>query len=153
MDAVIQKATELGVTRVAPIFAERSVMRLDAQQLERKREHWLRVAISACEQCGRARIPAIGRPRPLTALLAEPVCWTTGLLLDPSADVTLAGSHKRGDAVALLVGPEGGLTDAELRLATDNGFRPVRLGPRILRTETAPLAALAILQFLVGDLN
>jgi 16S rRNA (uracil1498-N3)-methyltransferase len=152
MDAVVQKATELGVTRIEPMFAERSVLRLEAHQLERKQEHWLRVAISACEQCGRARIPGIGRPRPLATVLAEPSSWTTGLLLDPSAEATLATSHKRGDTLALLVGPEGGLTEAELRLATDSGFRAVRLGPRILRTETAPVAALAILQFLVGDL-
>jgi 16S rRNA (uracil1498-N3)-methyltransferase len=128
MDTVIQKATELGVRRMQPVLTGRSVVRLDADQAGRKQEHWRRVAISACEQCGRSRVP----------------------VLDAS---TLASIGPGREPIALLVGPEGGLTEAEARLAIDSGFQSVRIGPRILRTETAPLAALAILQLLAGDLG
>lgn len=153
MDTVIQKATELGVTRIRPVLTERSVVRLDADHSERKQEHWRRVAISACEQCGRSRIPDVASPVPLDSALGQADASQVKLLLDPGAAAAMAGMTPDGGPIALLIGPEGGLTENELRLAADCGFRGVRLGPRILRTETAPLAALAVLQFLVGDLS
>lgn len=156
MDTVIQKATELGVSRIEPVLAERSVVRLDDDRVGRKQEHWRRVAIAAAEQSGRSRIPEVAEPRKLEdavpAVIEPRVEPQARLLLDPGgASIRELGSL--APAVTLLVGPEGGLTDAERRLAADFGFSAVRLGPRILRTETAPLAALAVLQFLAGDLG
>lgn len=153
MDTVLQKSTELGVRRIQPVLTERSVVRLDAAQAARKQEHWQRVAISACEQCGRSLVPQVATPQTLDEALAGVGASTLKLLLDPHADATLGAIVRRDTAVALLVGPEGGFSEAERRLASDRGFCGVRLGPRILRTETAPLAALAVLQFLAGDLG
>jgi 16S rRNA (uracil1498-N3)-methyltransferase len=153
MDTVIQKATELGVRRIQPVLCERSVVRLDAGQAERKRQHWRRVAIGACEQCGRSVLPGVAAPRVLETALSALDPAHCRLLLDPAAAATLASIGPARQPVTLLVGPEGGLTEAESRLASDCGFQGVRLGPRILRTDTAPLAALAILQFLSGDLG
>jgi 16S rRNA (uracil1498-N3)-methyltransferase len=153
MDTVIQKATELGVRCIQPVLVERSVVRLDAEQAERKQEHWRRVAISACEQCGRSRIPEVAAPLPLDAAFERMERHALRLLLDPAGGATLRSASADGRPIALLIGPEGGFTTSEARLAADCGFQSVRLGPRILRTETAPLAALAILQFLAGDLG
>lgn len=153
MDTVIQKATELGVRCIRPVFTTRSVVRLDPAQHEQRRHHWRQVAISACEQCGRSRIPEVAAPAALAVALAEDTIAHTRLLLDPAADVTLSSLAPLQGPIALLVGPEGGLTPEERELAARQGFRGVRLGPRILRTETAPLVALSILQFLAGDLD
>ena len=153
MDTVIQKATELGVRHIVPVLAGRSVVRLDAEQAARKHEHWRRVAISACEQCGRSRLPVVAAPRILADALTDADRWQVRVMLDPAGDGHIGTTAQAGSAMALLIGPEGGLTEAELRLATDCGFKATRLGPRILRTETAPLAALAVLQFLAGDLG
>lgn len=153
MDTVIQKATELGVKRIQPLLCERSVVRLDAEQAERKQEHWRRVAIGACEQCGRSVLPEVAAPLALETALSAVDPTQRRLLLDPAATATLASIGPGREPITLLVGPEGGLTEAESRLASDCGFQGVRLGPRILRTETAPLAALAILQFMAGDLG
>jgi 16S rRNA (uracil1498-N3)-methyltransferase len=150
MDVVIQKATELGATRIVPVLAGRSVVRLDREQAARKRDHWWRVAVAAAEQSGRSRIPEVAEPcLPEAAIAAAPVA-ATRLALDPSG-TSLRDIGPPASPVVLLVGPEGGLTDDERRLATERGFRPMSLGPRILRTETAPLAALAVLQFVAGD--
>lgn len=153
MDTVIQKATELGVRRIVPVLTGRSVVRLDARQTDRRHQHWQRVAIGACEQCGRSRLPEVLAPQALAAGLQGTARCLTRLLLDPTGEAPTDAATARGGPIALLVGPEGGLNEAEQRLARDCGFRAVRLGPRILRTETAPLAALAILQYLVGDLR
>lgn len=150
MDTVIQKATELGVGRIQPLLTERSVVRLDEDRADRKQEHWQRVAIAAAEQSGRGRVPQVGEPGPLEQLIPAVTGPKTRLLLDPGGE-SLRGIGLMEPALALLAGPEGGLTEQERRLAADSGFRPVSLGPRILRTETAPLAALAVLQFLGGD--
>jgi 16S rRNA (uracil1498-N3)-methyltransferase len=150
MDVVIQKATELGVTRIVPVLAGRSVVRLDPEQAARKRDHWWRVAVAATEQSGRSRIPEVAEPcQPEDAIRTIPAS-ATRLMLDP-AGTNLRDLGTLASPVVLLVGPEGGLTDEECRFAAGRGFRPVRLGPRILRTETAPLAALAVLQFVAGD--
>lgn len=157
MDYTIQKATELGVHRIVPVLAERTVVRLDAAQAAKKLEHWRGVAIAACEQCGRARVPDVEPPRRFLDHLA---------LVQPAVDprharLVLApeGAHSPSTlpadlaTVELLVGPEGGLTDDEERLAGTRGYVGLRLGPRILRTETAGAAAIAVLQALRGDLG
>ena len=155
MDLIVQKATELGVNSVVPLSCEFSVVRLAAHALARRRERWQAVAISACEQCGRNRPPLV---EPIVELDAACAAITAGeaslrLMLVPEASESLS-ALARGTlrSVALLVGPEGGLSGREQLLVQRAGFRACRLGPRTLRTETAPLAALAALQALVGDL-
>jgi 16S rRNA (uracil1498-N3)-methyltransferase len=153
MDYAIQKATELGVAQIIPLLCERSVVRLDAEQAIRKQEHWAGVAQSAAEQCGRAWVPEIhpvlryaehvGKPR-------EDLCR---LVLDPEADTGLRALRDANEHMELLIGPEGGLSSEELKVASLGGFRHVRLGPRVLRTETAAAAAITALQVLHGDLG
>ena len=152
MDSIVQKATELGVQRIAPLSCEFSVVRLEAATRQRRAEHWRAVAIAACEQCGRNRIPQI---EPIGDF-SEACAASDGelrLMLLPQAPESLASLATGLRRAVLLVGPEGGLSGREQLLAQRGGFRPCRLGPRILRTETAPVAALAALQALAGDLN
>ncbi len=154
MDTVVQKATELGVRRIVPLLSEFSVVRLDAERAEKRRQHWQRVAASACEQCGRNVLPSIDPPVSLPELLAAAIPANAArLLLLPSAPTALPAAADGPGAVELLVGPEGGLSDDEIELATSRGYRPVSLGPRILRTETAAIAALTVAQALWGDLG
>lgn len=154
MDTVIQKATELGVRNIVPVDSEFSVVRLDAARAANRLRHWQRVAASACEQCGRNRLPRIALPARLPELLsAPPEAGTLRLLLAPDGDDGIAAAADTLAALELLVGPEGGFSDAERELALGQGFRPVRLGPRILRTETAAIAALALAQAAWGDLG
>jgi 16S rRNA (uracil1498-N3)-methyltransferase len=162
MDLIVQKATELGAAAIVPIDSRNSVVRLDAAAAERRRLHWLAIAIGACEQCGRNRIPQVQALRSFERACLEPAGGDTSqtsrrLLLDPSGKHSLAGAL-RGPAAApaiatliLLVGPEGGFSSDELALAQQHGFEICQLGPRILRAETAPLAALATVQALLGD--
>lgn len=154
MDFAVQKATELGATRIVPLKAEHAVVRLNAESAAKKRAHWLGVAIAASEQCGRTVIPEVAEPVTLPEWLAtERAGQAAGLrlVLDPSAARGIGGFGAPAD-ISLLVGPEGGLSATEVRLAAGNGYLPVRLGPRVLRTETEALAALAALQTLYGDL-
>ena len=153
MDLVVQKATELGVARIVPVLAARSVVRLDGRQAQRKLEHWQAVAIAACEQSGRSRLPAVQAPVTLEQALSGLPTQGCRFTLSPGAGVPLAALAGGTDQVSLLIGPEGGLTEAEIGLATGAGFEPRSLGPRILRTETAALAALAVLQAVGGDLR
>jgi 16S rRNA (uracil1498-N3)-methyltransferase len=148
MDFTIQKAVELGVTAILPVLTEKSVVRLKGERLEKKLAHWRRVATSACEQCGRNRIPPITIPVPLEAY--KPAGHGSRILLSPEGTEKLSG-HTKG-LVTLAVGPEGGFSQAEEAQLVRSGFVPVRLGPRMLRTETAALAALAALNALAGDL-
>jgi 16S rRNA (uracil1498-N3)-methyltransferase len=152
MDLLIQKSTELGIRSIQPLICERSVAKMDRNRADRKVEHWRGVAISACEQCGRARIPAVEPPVRLAEVFEALDAATAKLMLDPEGSDTVAEAVGSSHSVALLVGPEGGLTRAERELATAAGFRRVRLGPRTLRTETAPIVALSIIQYLSGDL-
>ncbi|HTV52935.1 MAG TPA: 16S rRNA (uracil(1498)-N(3))-methyltransferase [Steroidobacteraceae bacterium] len=152
MDLVVQKATELGVARIAPVITERSVVRLDARQAEKRLRHWQAIAIAACEQCGRNRLPQIAAPQPLAALLGEPAGSIRRLVLSPAATLRVRDVRPADSPLQLLIGPEGGLSDAEHAAALAAGFRALQLGPRILRTETAALAALAALQQAHGDL-
>lgn len=151
MDHIVQKATELGVARIVPVVTEFSVVRLDAAQGARRRDHWQGIVIAACEQCGRNRVPTVDSPLRLTAALAALPAGTLRLTLEPGAAISLAGTP-RGESMALLIGPEGGLSPVEIGQAAESGFVGRSLGPRILRTETAPLVALSVLQALAGDL-
>jgi len=153
MDFVVQKATELGVRRIVPLITERSVVRLDPQQAESKRRHWRAVAVAACEQSGRNSVPEVALPASLIAFLA-----TAGAAAD-AARIVLSprGGTRLRDlqsvtGVIMLIGPEGGLSEIELETAVHAGFQAVSLGPRVLRTETAAIAALAAIQHQLGDI-
>lgn len=155
MDWVIQKATELGVAAIQPVVTERTEVRLDAERAGRRLAHWQAVAVAACEQSGRARVPTISEPVALAAYATGMEADAIRLALDPDGDSlanSVASAAMESSApIHLVIGPEGGLSErdhAQLRAA---GFRGLRLGPRILRTETAGLAALAALQVLAGD--
>jgi 16S rRNA (uracil1498-N3)-methyltransferase len=151
MDLIVQKATELGVTAIVAWGGERSVVRLDAQGLARRCEHWHAVAISACEQCGRNRVPTIQAVPDLASACAQADAAGLRVLLSPDANQTLISVVPRASSISLAVGPEGGFSDDELALALHHGFQSCRLGPRVLRAETAPLAALAVIQAVAGD--
>ncbi len=150
MDLVVQKATELGVGGIAPVFTERSVVRLSVPQAARKLEHWRAIAVGACEQSGRNRLPQLSAPVPLADFLKAPAPGTR-LLLSPGGALRIQDLARPAGAVTVLIGPEGGLTEAERASAVAAGFTPVRLGPRVLRTETAAIAALSVLQSAFGD--
>ena len=152
MDWVIQKATELGVTEISPLQTERVEVRLHGEREEKKLAHWRAVAISACEQCARNRIPVINDVRPLFNWI-ENIQVDAKFVLHHRSVAVLDAQNAAPKSVALLIGPEGGLSEAEIGTAEQRGFQPLRLGPRVLRTETAPLAALSVLQFLWGDLR
>jgi len=154
MDLAIQKAVELGVAAIQPLLTERSVVRLDGARAARRRAHWQGVAVSACEQCGRNRVPPLAPIAPLGDWLAAPAGPGLRLMPDPRARTGLDALPGAGNApLTLLVGPEGGLAPAERGLAAERGFTAVRLGPRVLRTETAVIAALAAVMTLWGDLG
>jgi 16S rRNA (uracil1498-N3)-methyltransferase len=151
MDYAIQKAVELGVAAVQPVATVRSVARLDAARAEKRVLHWRQIAIAACEQCGRNRIPPVLPLRDLDDWLLEPNRASLRLLLAPDAREALAAIPRPAEGIEFLVGPEGGLALEETAAALRAGFTAVRLGPRILRTETAALAALGALNTLWGD--
>jgi len=154
MDYTVQKAVELGVTEIVPVLTERSVVKLDAAGAEKKRGHWQVVAVSACEQSGRVRIPAVQPPLTLVQFLSAPLETDLKLMLDPSGGMTVKTLPRPANArVLLLVGPEGGLSETERALAAKAGFHGLKLGPRILRTETAALVALSLLQLVWGDID
>jgi 16S rRNA (uracil1498-N3)-methyltransferase len=152
MDWVVQKATELGVARIAPLFTERSVVHLDDRQAAKKVQHWRSIAIAACEQSGRNRVPEIAAPIGLFDLLERQTPRGAALLLSPGATLRITDIPAADTGATVLIGPEGGLADAEQEAATKSGFTPVRMGPRVLRTETAAVCALTLLQQKFGDL-
>ena len=155
MDWLLQKSTELGVQKITPLFTERTEVKLDSERREKKYAHWRRIIMSACEQSGRTRLPELAEP---VALLDWHPEAKLRFVLDPQAKEQLGHYKERcnmGNSpteLALLVGPEGGLSDDEVAQSIEEGFVGVRLGPRILRTETAPLAAITQCQTLWGDL-
>jgi len=158
MDLVVQKATELGVDRIVPVNSERSEVKLDGERLERRVAHWRAVLASACEQCGRARLPRLDAPVALASVggLLDP--GGLRLTLDPQGAHALPGLAPRLPAdgsgtVVVAVGPEGGWAPRDRDRLQAAGFEGLRLGPRVLRTETAGLAAIAALQALYGDLR
>jgi 16S rRNA (uracil1498-N3)-methyltransferase len=152
MDWVVQKATELGVSRIAPLFTERSVVHLDERQAARKVQHWRSIAISACEQSGRNRVPQIASPVGFYELLQQHSPGKGAFLLSPAGTTRVTDVTDAGPGATVLIGPEGGLTDLEQESAIKSGYTPVRLGPRVLRTETAAVCALTLLQQRFGDL-
>jgi len=149
MDFTIQKATELGITDITPLWSERCDVRLKGERLEKKMEHWKKVAISACEQSGRNHVPTI-HPAVNYQDWANSVEAESKLVLH-TRDQKPLSEIKTPASVALLVGPEGGITDEEVEFCIQQGFTGLMLGPRILRTETAALAALSLFQYLWGD--
>ncbi len=154
MDYAIQKAVESGVTEITPIFCERSVVKLEQKRLHKKTEHWRKVVISACEQCGRNIIPPVHDPVTLHKMLSGNGS-KYGFILDPESDQKLSEftqPEPSTESIGIIIGPEGGLTDQEMISAQDGGFHGVTMGPRILRTETAPVVAITIMQTLWGDL-
>ncbi|MBD8879074.1 16S rRNA (uracil(1498)-N(3))-methyltransferase [Rhodanobacter sp. 7MK24] len=152
MDLIVQKATELGVVRIVPLLTERSEVKLDAARAEKRLAHWQAVAASACEQCGRAHLPEILPTQTLPAWLASlDGDAALRLALLPEATASARELRPGSNGALLVVGPEGGLGERDTALLRDAGFAGLRLGPRILRTETAGLAALAALQALHGD--
>jgi 16S rRNA (uracil1498-N3)-methyltransferase len=159
MDFIVQKATELGVTRIVPVLSQRSVVRLDAAQAESKAAHWRAVVVNACEQCGRNRLPAIAAPVPLIEYLGSSAAAGAGtpaarFVLEPDLEAAAAPAALETAAhIAVAVGPEGGFADEELEAFRIAGFRKLWLGPRILRTETAAIAALTWLQTRFGDMR
>jgi 16S rRNA (uracil1498-N3)-methyltransferase len=152
MDLIVQKATELGVVRIVPLLTERSEVKLDAARAEKRLAHWRAVAASACEQSGRARVPVVAPALPLSAWL-DSLVEDGALRLALLPEATRASRELRftGSGGVLVVGPEGGLGERDTAALRAAGFDGLRLGPRILRTETAGLAALAALQALHGD--
>lgn len=151
MDYTLQKAVELGVSAIVPLFCRRTEVKLSGPRLEKRVAHWRGVIVSACEQCGRAVVPALEAPRTLRDWLADPPPGRR-VVLRPEAE-TGASVLERDESVVLLIGPEGGLAEVEIDAARGAGFTPLKLGPRVLRTETAGPAALAALQALWGDLG
>lgn len=163
MDFTIQKAVEMGVTNIQPIASQRSVVKLNGERAEKRQTHWQNIVFSACEQCGRAVVPEVAAPLSLPEWLSrlknnlrsetENCLPPLNLLLAPGAEQTLHEVPQPAGDITLLIGSEGGLTPEEISLATDCGFIAVRLGNRILRTETAALAAVAAMQTLWGDFS
>jgi len=165
MDFIVQKATELGAARIVPVLSQRSVVRLDAEQVASKRAHWYAVAVSACEQCGRNRLPAVEAPQPLLSYLgalqpADPSGEFLRLVLEPeragrtstaAQPIDIADSAAAGAQIA--IGPEGGFAPEELEAFDLSAFGRLGLGPRVLRTETAAIAAIAVLQARYGDMS
>lgn len=151
MDFTLQKAVELGIGNIQPLASERSVVRLSGERAEKRVAHWQGVVVAACEQSGRNRVPEVAPIGPLLDWLGRQDQAGLRLMLSPTAEVGLRDLPKPTGSVTLLVGPEGGLSPAEAETAQRSGFTPVRLGARVLRTETAALAALAAMQTLWGD--
>lgn len=150
MDYAVQKAAELGVMQIAPLLTEYCVVRMQDERTAKRVAHWQGVATSACEQSGRVRVPIVDVPQTFAAWLPA-ASASLKLVLDPLATASLRQLAPPQGDVLVLAGPEGGLSDGEVAQARQAGFTPVRLGPRILRTETVPAAALAALQTLWGD--
>lgn len=155
MDLIVQKATELGATEITPLFTERTEVKLNGERLEKKIRHWQQIAISACEQCQRNLVPVINSPTTLDQWLhlsEQTDADKLKLVLHHRTEKRLS-EHQAMSNICLLVGPEGGLGEREIEAAVADGFQPLALGPRVMRTETAPLAAISIMQSLWGDMG
>lgn len=151
MDYALQKAVELGVNHIIPVITKRCNVSLSGDRVDKRRVHWQAVITSACEQSGRTFLPTLSNVTQLEQAI-EYCDVTCRLVLDPLADSGLS-SHDKQSEVAVLIGPEGGLTKGEIQQAVDSGFQAITMGPRILRTETAAVTALAIIQAIWGDLG
>jgi 16S rRNA (uracil1498-N3)-methyltransferase len=156
MDSVVQKATELGANSIRPLLTERSMVKLDERRAKKKLDHWRKTAVSACEQCGRNQLPELEVPARLKDALDAIAEFDLALLLDPRSAIGLATAltgHSEAKKVLICTGPEGGFTAEEVEMAQQAGMLPVHAGPRVLRTETAPLVAISMVQTLLGDLR
>jgi len=151
MDYAIQKATELGMSAMTPLFSERCEVKLNADRQEKRQRHWQQIAISACEQSLRCDVPDVATPMDLKTWVSS-VKADLKLVLHHHTEQPLDTFEAPG-SIALLIGPEGGLSESEVAFALEQGFKPVAFGPRVFRTETAPVAALSILQYQWGDLS
>ncbi|MEP6943651.1 MAG: 16S rRNA (uracil(1498)-N(3))-methyltransferase [Betaproteobacteria bacterium] len=151
MDLAIRKSVELGAAAVQPVATARSVARLDAERARKRRAHWQQIAIAACEQCGRNRVPTIGPLLDFAAWIRESSRASTSWLLDPEDGSPIGGLPRPASPIECLVGPEGGLNTHEAEMARAAGFVGVRAGPRVMRTETAGAAVLAAVNALWGD--
>jgi 16S rRNA (uracil1498-N3)-methyltransferase len=151
MDYTIQKAVELGVKKIFPLDTERCNVKLDEERRIKRLQHWGSIIVSACEQSGRNHVPEIMAPQSLDSFLTSVEAEGKFVLAPGACNKLTEFSLPRHSRVVLLIGPEGGLSQAEIDLANKKGFTPLSLGPRILRTETAAVAALAVLQFFMGD--
>ncbi len=149
MDWAIQKAVELGVNDITPLFTERCEVKLQGERADKRQAHWQQIAVSACEQCGRSVVPVVHAPMTLEAWLADLPC-DLKLVLHHRTEQSLA-SLAAPAHLGLLIGPEGGLSADEIKQAEQSGFKAARFGPRVLRTETAPVVALTLAQQLWGD--
>jgi len=153
MDFAIQKAVELGVSEITPLYTERCVVNLDSKREIKRLEHWQGVIISACEQSGRNILPKLHTPIDIRRNFGELPDYKLKLTLSPYATQSLKQIKKPDDEVLILIGPEGGLSEQEVQTAIQHGFEAVRMGPRILRTETAAITAISAIQMLWGDLG
>lgn len=151
MDFTIQKSVELGITDITPIFTERCGVKLKGERLEKKHQQWQKIAISACEQSGRATVPTIHAPIDFNEFIQQKT-EQLKLNLHPRASISVSGLSLPEQGVRFVIGPEGGLNDQEIEAASDNGYQEILMGPRILRTETAALTLLTALQVQFGDL-
>lgn len=154
MDYTLQKAVELGVTHIVPLLTERSrsSLKLSSEQLEKRLQHWQAVTITACEQSGRTQIPTLAKALPFKEAINE-IKADIRTILTPNPTQVLSQWDKSCHCVAILVGPEGGWSENETKLAIGGGYLPIQLGPRILRTETAGLVAVTFFQGLFGDIS
>lgn len=150
MDTTLQKATELGVSNIIPVFTQRSTVSLKAERLDKKLSHWQGVIRSACEQCGRNQLPNLHTPQPIADYLQDNKP-TLGIVLAPDVGNDFGTLTKPTAEIHLLIGPEGGLSQREYETCYQHGFRGIEIGPRVLRTETAALAAISAMQTLWGD--
>jgi 16S rRNA (uracil1498-N3)-methyltransferase len=152
MDWIVQKATELGINQITPLFTERCEVKLSGERLEKRIAHWQQVAISACEQAQRNSVPTINRPMAINQWIPDSES-SLKLVLHHRSEKRLSEMANTDNSIGLLIGPEGGLSDNEIVLAQSHQFQPLALGPRVLRTETAPLAAISIIQSVWGDMG
>ena len=155
MDLIIQKTTELGISEIQPIICERSIVKIKNDKIQKKILHWRQVSIAACEQCGRAKIPKIHEPENIIKYLEKITKSNneTKIILSPDATQSLNKvSPNIEQDIKVLIGPEGDFTKQELEFAIKKGFLSIKIGPRILRTETAPISILSILQYKYGDI-
>jgi len=152
MDYAVQKAVEMGVSEIVPLTTERCDVKLKGDREDKRLRHWQQVAISAAEQCGRARVPEIQPVMTVQQWLEHARACDLRLVLHHRTEQSL-NTLEKPSSIALMIGPEGGLTAEEIALAESHGFLPVALGPRVLRTETAPVAAIALCQWLWGDIG
>lgn len=152
MDLILQKAVELGIQTITPLFTEHCNVQLSSERIEKRMHHWQGIIASACEQCGRNRLPQLNAPQSFVTW-AQQQNADLKLILHPDLSASNSDPENKINSITMVVGPEGGFAEPEIKLAIKHGFHTFTLGPRILRTETAGLVALSVLQYRFGDLS